>query len=315
MLRASSVEILLTAEDLKQVIAAYAAGGVKELDLEFRAGEVVVRHRVEADRLPVAIPVELRFQVESVSQHTVAARVEWSNLPMVPGFLKEYVLQKAFEPLPGRYADGRFTVDLARVMEDMPVSFALQSAAIEPEGLRLRLSDLVVYPLATRGAEEPAALVPAPSTEEAEIPEHQDYYRQFRQRVKQWAAEKAPRWAQPLVPWALAAPDFFVLLVRLARDERVSPMAKVMAGVVVAYFVLPLDLIPDVLGVVGSVDDVAVALFALEQIAERIPAELVEELWPGEGRVLELVREGTRLFAKVLPAQTLTAIRRLLARR
>jgi len=238
------VEILLTAEDLKQVIAAYAAGGVKELDLEFRAGEVVVRHRVEADRLPVAIPVELRFQVESVSQHTVAARVEWSNLPMVPGFLKEYVLQKAFEPLPGRYADGRFTVDLARVMEDMPVSFALQSAAIEPEGLRLRLSDLVVYPLATRGAEEPAALVPAPSTEEAEIPEHQDYYRQFRQRVKQWAAEKAPRWAQPLVPWALAAPDFFVLLVRLARDERVSPMAKVMAGVVVAYFVLPLDLIP-----------------------------------------------------------------------
>lgn len=315
MLRASSVEILLTSEDLKQVIAAYAAGDVQDLDLEFRDGEAVVRHRVVADKLRVAIPVELRFQVESVSQSTVVARVVWSNLSLVPSFLKEYALQKAFEPLPGQYEDGRFTVDLARIMEDMPVTFALHSASIEPEGLRILLRDMVVYPLETRGAEEPAALVPVPSTEEAEIPEHQDYYVQFRQRVQQWAAEKAPRWVQPLVPWVLAAPDFFVLLVRLARDERVSPMAKVMAGLVVTYFVVPLDLIPDVLAVMGSVDDVAVALFALEQMAERIPAELVEELWPGEGRVLELVQEGTKLFAKVLPTQTMAAIRRLLARR
>lgn len=315
MLRASSVEILLTPEDLKQVIAAYAAGDVEELDLEFRTGEAVVRHRVAVDRLPVAVPVELRFQVESVCQNRLVARVEWSNLSLVPGFLKEYALQKAFEPLPGRYEDGRFTVDLAQVMEDMPVSFTLQSAAIEAQGLRLGLSDLVVYPLEPRGAAEPAALVPVPSKEEAEIPEHQDYYRQFRQRVQQWATEKAPRWVHPLVPWVLAAPDFFVLLVRLARDERVSPMAKVMAGFVVAYFVVPLDLIPDMLAVMGFVDDVAVALFALEQMAEGIPAELVEELWPGEGRVLELVREGTNLFAKVLPAQTMAAIRRLLARR
>lgn len=315
LLSASSVEIRLTLEDLKQAIATYAGGEIKELDLELRPGEVVVRHRLTADRLPVAIPVELRFWVESVSQTSVVARVEWSNLSLVPGFLKEYALQKAFELLPGRYEDGRFTVDLAHFIDEMPISFALSNVEIAPAGICVGLKDVVVYPFQANGDAAPTALVPVPGTEEAEIPEHQDYYRQFRQRVQRWATERAPRWVQPLVPWALAAPDFFVLVVRLGRDERVSPMAKMLAGLAVTYFILPLDLIPDVMALVGAVDDVAVALFALEQIADRIPGELVEELWPGEGRVLELIGEGTRLFSKVLPQQTLCAIRRVLSRR
>lgn len=314
MLRASHVEILLTPEDLKQITASYAAGDVSDLDIELHPGEAVVRHRVVSEKLPVAVPVELRFRIRSVDRTTVVAEVEWSNLPLLPGFLKEYALQKAFEPLPGRYEDGLFTVDLGKILDEMPVSFALDQVEIGADGIRVGLRDLVVYPF--RAGEEvlPPAVIPVPSQEEAEIPEHQEYYRQFRERVKRFAAEKAPRWVQPLVPWILAAPDFFVLVVRLARDERVPSVAKVLAALTVAYFILPLDLIPDLLSVVGVADDLALALFALDQIVDRIPAEVVEEHWPGEGRVLELIREGVRLFTKVLPAQTVAAIRRVLAK-
>lgn len=317
MLQASSVEILLTLDDLNKIIASNAAGAVDELQLELATGELVVRHRVAVDRLPMAIPVELRFRIRSVNATTVVAAVEWTNLSLVPGFLKEQALQKAFEPLPGHYENGTFIIDVAEVMDEVPISFSITAVHIRPEGVRILLSDVVAYPFKPGGtaAEVSSALVPVPSTEEAEIPEHQDYYHRFRERVKRFAAEKAPGWVQPLLPWVLAAPDFFVLCVRLARDERVSPWAKVMAAVVVTYFISPVDLIPDILPIVGDVDDLAVALFALEQIAQRIPGDVVQELWPGEGRVLDFVKEGTRLFARVLPEKTLAAIRRLLTRR
>lgn len=314
MLRASHVEILLTAEDLKQMTASFSAGDVNDLDIQLQPGEAVLRHQLVADKLPMPIPVELRFRIKSVDGTRVVAEVEWTNFPLLPGFLKDYALQLAFEPLPGKYEDGQFTVDVAELMDEAPINFAVERVEIAPEGIRVGLKDVVVYPLQVTDEPLVPAVIPVPSQGEAEIPEHQEWYRQFRERVKRFAAEKAPRWVQPLIPWILAAPDFFVLVVRLAKDERVPASAKALAALTVAYFILPLDLIPDMVSVVGVVDDLAVALFALEQIADRIPADVVEELWPGEGHVLDLVREGTRLFTKVLPSRTVAAIRQLLAR-
>jgi hypothetical protein len=45
-----------------------------------------------------------------------------------------------------------------------------------------------------------------------------------------------------------------------------------------------------------------------------VPAGLVQELWPGEGQVADLVREGTRLFSRALPDKMLTSIQKLLNR-
>jgi uncharacterized membrane protein YkvA (DUF1232 family) len=174
----------------------------------------------------------------------------------------------------------------------------------------------MAFPLEpTALAVEPCtALVPVPSREEAKLPEHQDYYQKLREYVSRYAAEKAPRWMQPLVPWVLAVPDFFVLMVRLAKDQRVPAIVKVIAGVAVAYFIMPVDLIPDPIPLVGEVDDVAVAIFALEQIGSRVPVEVVEELWPGEGKVFDLVKEGVELFSRVLPGKMVDSIRKLITR-
>ncbi|MDF2630706.1 MAG: hypothetical protein K0R39_4537, partial [Symbiobacteriaceae bacterium] len=163
--------------------------------------------------------------------------------------------------------------------------------------------------------EPDGALVPVPSTEEARIPEHQGYYQKLRERVRSFTVQKAPRWAQPLLPWVLAVPDFFVLMVRLARDERVPTGLKVVVGAVIAYFIMPIDLIPDPLPIVGEIDDVAVALFALEQIAKKVPADVAQELWPGEGKLADLVAAGTDLFRRALPSRMLTSIQKVLNRK
>jgi uncharacterized membrane protein YkvA (DUF1232 family) len=316
LLRASSVEIFLSSTDLRQVLEEYAAGRVENLQVQLEEGAVIIRHRVVSERLPMAVPVELRLKVREVRGTEVEAGVTWSNMPLLPGFLKELALQKAFESLPGDYANGVLAVDVADVLESLPVSFRIDAVAVNPEGIRVRLTDVIAFPFEPAAVitAEAGALVPVPSRTEQDLPEHQDYYHKLRERVKRFAAEKAPAWVQPLVPWVLAVPDFFVLMVRLARDERVPPMVKVIAGAVIAYIISPVDLIPDLIPVVGEVDDVAVALFAIQEIAQRVPSELVQEHWPGEGRVLDLAKEGIQLFKRVLPDKMIAAIRRLVTR-
>ncbi|MGE5676323.1 MAG: YkvA family protein [Mycobacterium leprae] len=315
MLKATRVELHLSSEDLEAALQEFAAGKVEELHVTLADRAVLVSLKVPVDRLPMAVPMELRFTVERVEAAAAEFGVSWSNLPLLPGFLKEKALQKGFAALPGEYRNSTLRLDVSELLQDAPVQFRLEAIEVDAEGVHIRLGDLAAFPVEPlQLASLPAGLVPIPSTCEAELPEHQDYYQKLRERITSFTEERAPRWLGPLVPWVLAVPDFFALMVRLARDERVPASAKVLAALAVAYFITPIDLIPDPLPVIGEVDDVAVALFAIEQIAKRVPAEVVQENWPGEGEVLALVAEGTRLFARVLPGKTLDAIRRMLAK-
>ena len=317
MLRASGVEVLLTRDDLEETLRGHAAGRAEVESIELQTGAAIIRLRVSGERFSMSVPVELRLSVRAFKRMGVELDVAWSNMPLVPGFLKEMALQKAFEALPGEYRDGTFYIDLAEVLDDLPLQFELGGVAVTPAGIRVSLRDVMAFPVQPGAVLidiTANALVPVPSTEEARLPEHQSYYQKLRERVREFAAQRAPRWAQPLVPWVMAVPDFFVLMVRLARDERVPTGVKVLVGAVIAYFIMPIDLIPDPIPLVGEVDDVAVALFALEQIGKKVPPAVIQELWPGEGQVLDLVRSGVHLFSHALPTRMLDSIRRVLNR-
>jgi uncharacterized membrane protein YkvA (DUF1232 family) len=316
VLRASAVEILLTATDLEEALEGSATGKAEVTRVTLSEGVITAALKVSGDKLPMAVPVELRLSVRAVRGTEVELGVAWSNMPLLPNFLKELALQRAFEALPGQYRGGVFVVDVTDVLDQVPVHFRIGGLAIGPDGVRVSLNDVMAFPLDSMAlvVEPGSSLVPVPSQAEAHLPEHQDFYQKLREKVRRFTTEKAPRWAQPLVPWVLAVPDFFVLMVRLTKDPRVPAMVKVITGVVIAYFISPIDLIPDPIPLIGEIDDVAVALFALEQIRHRVPAEVVEELWPGEGQVLDLVKEGVQLFSRVLPGKMIEAIRKLINR-
>jgi len=64
-----------------------------------------------------------------------------------------------------------------------------------------------------------------------------------------------------------------------------------LAGVM-AYFVLPLDFLPEgLVGPVGYLDDVALAAFALNQIINQTNPEILRQHWAGDGDILDLVQE------------------------
>ncbi|MGH2735121.1 MAG: YkvA family protein [Actinomycetota bacterium] len=94
-----------------------------------------------------------------------------------------------------------------------------------------------------------------------------------------------------LKEYLLLGPRLIKLVLRLMRDPRVPPRTKAMMLVVGGYLVFPIDVIPDFIPGVGHFDDLLVAAFALDQIINRVPEEVVLEHWEGDEDVLQVVRE------------------------
>jgi len=84
-------------------------------------------------------------------------------------------------------------------------------------------------------------------------------------------------------------PDCVVLVRRLLRDPRVPRRAKAALALLLAYLVVPFDVVPDFLPVVGLIDDAVAVAATLAFVARSTGTELVEELWPGSERGARVV--------------------------
>lgn len=117
-----------------------------------------------------------------------------------------------------------------------------------------------------------------------------EFYHRLRKTLRVWAGggrARATRYADLI----LAGPDLFMLLLRLSRDRRVSRANRARLAMAVAYFINPLDLVPELLlGPPGLVDDIALAALVLHELLETTDPSVVRAHWEGDVDVLELVR-------------------------
>jgi uncharacterized membrane protein YkvA (DUF1232 family) len=134
------------------------------------------------------------------------------------------------------------------------------------------------------------------------------YYHELRKKFKSWIQTdegKDHKWSEYL----LAAPDLFHLLCKLSIDKDVPVKEKAKLAGVIAYFVSPIDLVPEaIVGPIGYIDDIALAAYVLNQIVNNTDPEIIKRHWAGEGDVLELIQRilgkademiGSGLWAKL----------------
>ncbi|MBV8385257.1 MAG: DUF1232 domain-containing protein [Acidimicrobiia bacterium] len=93
-------------------------------------------------------------------------------------------------------------------------------------------------------------------------------------------------------------PNCVVLLHRVRRDRRIPWRGRVALGAAAGYVASPIQLIPNVVPVLGQIDDVVVAAVALRYACRHLPRASVTNAWPGDpaylGRLL-----GDRHFTDV----------------
>ncbi len=106
-------------------------------------------------------------------------------------------------------------------------------------------------------------------------------------------------------------PRYLQLMLRLVADPRVSRADKALLAAAVVYAVTPFDMIPDLLAVVGRLDDLFLLALTMDRLVARAGPELVRQHWEGPEELLLSLRASVDQLARRLPA----GVRRKLTRR
>ncbi len=117
--------------------------------------------------------------------------------------------------------------------------------------------------------------------------EQKDFYIKLRKKIEKYLREHDNKYADYL----LLAPDLFHLLVKLSMDERVPSDKKAKFVLVIAYFISPLDLLPELfLGPLGYLDDIALTAYVINQYINETDPSIVRELWAGDQDILSTLK-------------------------
>lgn len=126
------------------------------------------------------------------------------------------------------------------------------------------------------------------------------FYDRLRQAVVGWAADRAGMTGKGLVNVLLFTPDIFMLLWRLLHHSEVSKRRRAIMAFALAYFLLPIDFVPDwLLGPLGFADDLAIAGAALQAALTGTPLAVLDKEWSGSEQLIVVLTRVMQLTDKL----------------
>jgi uncharacterized membrane protein YkvA (DUF1232 family) len=100
----------------------------------------------------------------------------------------------------------------------------------------------------------------------------------------------------------------FKVVYRLARDSRVPTRTRVFAAGALAYALVPVDLIPDRIPVLGKLDDAALVGVALVRLVRDAGPEVVREHWDGDDDTLDAFLGAVDTLESLIPKRVLRLV-------
>lgn len=84
-------------------------------------------------------------------------------------------------------------------------------------------------------------------------------------------------------------PDVLVLVKRLAFDKSIGRGPRIRLALLLFYLASPLDLIPEILPVIGVADDLIIVTLVLRSVVKSAGRDALERNWPGTEAGLAVV--------------------------
>ncbi len=144
--------------------------------------------------------------------------------------------------------------------------------------------------------------------------QHDDFYQSLRRRIRDYVTKKGASGRRTDV--LLLAPDLFHLMARMALDHRVDRKSKAVLGVAIAYFLSPLDLMPEaLLGPIGFLDDALLAAYAIDRVINHGHERIAREYWAGDEDLLVVVQRLTAMAGELLGKTKWSKLQRILGKK
>lgn len=173
-------------------------------------------------------------------------------------------------------------------------------------------------PTADSDPEGPDARAEEAFVGEPEIPSAGllSFYDRLRERIIGALGDRGGKFGEGTATVLLLVPDIFILMVRLALDKEVPSSARALIGGALAYFILPMDLLPEALvGVGGYVDDLVLATAVLSQTFGGELEPLARKHWSGPEDIRVVLRDISMTAKSLLGESLYERLKQLLAKR
>lgn len=136
------------------------------------------------------------------------------------------------------------------------------------------------------------------------IEKTEDVYSHSRDAI----VKNIPNNAKAYSDFIMFIPDLIALICRLIKDKRVPKKTRIALGLSFGYTVLPFDLIPDKIPVLGQLDELAVILFALERIMSDVDTNVLLENWQGKDELVIVLKQAVEYISGFTGAKNLNKI-------
>jgi len=220
----------------------------------------------------------------------------------IPNFIKNMALSQAnnsVKDLGVIIRKEQISIEISKILEKVPmVNLEIDSIEYGNNFIELRMKNIKYIPNKIIEDKSIASL-----QKKTSFVKVTDNYTKVRETIE----EKIPNKYEKLSKYILFLPDILALMFRLFKDKRVPIKTKVIVGAVIVYIVSPVDLIPFI-PFAGKIDDVAVALFALNILINDLPKEIIIENWSGKDDIILSIREGANFFYGFLGAENINII-------
>lgn len=319
-MRVTSVTTTLSAEDILYDLKTLVETKVPELTfLEVLLEENYIEIKGTFHKF-ITIPFLARVKVLSVVDNILTLRIERVKVLKVgiPKFILNIASKtaaKKAEEMGLSYADKALSVSIDAALQQVPhVKLLVEHFTMERGVLSLKLAAIeadieAMEKEAKRDKEEEERVKRAEEERRlrefnrrlAQIPRTQDSYTNFRSGLM----GKVPRDKVSIAKWAFALPDLYALAFRLLKDRRVSLRDKVIIGFAYGYPVLPVDLFPSEVPLLGRVDDIALLTFGTHHMLTKIPVPILVKHWQGDLETLKALRDNIDKVLGFTPGKTL----------
>ena len=142
------------------------------------------------------------------------------------------------------------------------------------------------------------------------------FYDRLRERILHSVEKRGGKMSENALKALLLVPDVFILLVRLMLDKSVPGSTRAMVGGALAYFVLPADLLPEmILGGAGFMDDLILATAVLSQAFGGDLEPYARRHWSGPEDLRVVLRDISQTAQSLLGQNLYDKLRKLMGRR
>lgn len=127
--------------------------------------------------------------------------------------------------------------------------------------------------------------------------EFQDYYDVLSWNLESYQGEYAP--------FIDHGPKLFKLLNELLIKSEVTPEYRLKISAAIAYYVVPLDVIPEqVYGPYGYIDDIFITAYVIKTLADKYDYSYLKKFWEGDGELESVVEECYEKSTEILEEKT-----------